>query len=122
MSLTNELNCRVELFARQAEKTALGDTTFAYRSQGLLWAAIRPIGAAGTMTGGQETALPGDTTQVSVHHSITLRANALPHPAEDMYLIYKGVRYNVDFWRPHYRHPDRVELICTMEVPGCRMG
>lgn len=121
MSLTNDLTCRVVLYARQQVTTALGDKDYAYVPQGGVWAKITPIGGTGTATGGRTAELAGDMAQIGVLHSITLRANALPHPADDMYLTYKGQRYNVKFWRPHYRRPDRVELICEMEVPGCQM-
>lgn len=109
MSLTNDLNCRVMLFARQQVITALGDIDFDYIPQGQVWAKIVP-------TGGSVATQPGDMTQAQLKHTITIRANALPHPAEDMYLIYKGHRYNVEYWRPHYKHPDRVELICMMQT------
>lgn len=116
MSLTNELSCRAALYARQKTTTELGEETFDYVLQGFVWAKIMPLGRAGALTGGVRDDLPGEVTASAMRHSIVLRANALPHPAEDMYLVYKGVRYNVDFWRPHYRRPDRIELICTMEV------
>lgn len=112
MSLTNDLNCRVTLYARQQVTTALGDTDFDYVPQGQVWAKIVPS----TAQGGNTQALPGDMAQVGIRHIVTIRANALPHPAEDMYLTYKGHRYNVEYWQPHYKHPDRVELICTMET------
>lgn len=108
MSLTNDLTCRITLYARQQVTTALGDTSFDYVPQGQVWAQIQ-------VTGGNTQALPGDMQQARLAHSIIIRANALPHPADDMYAVYQGHRYNVEYWRPHYKHPDRVELICTME-------
>ncbi|EOQ38311.1 head-tail adaptor protein [Butyricicoccus pullicaecorum] len=109
MSLTNDLTCRVTLYARQQVTTALGDTDFDYVPQGQVWAKILP-------TGGKVANLSGDMQQAQLSHTVTIRANALPHPAEDMYLTYKGHRYNVEYWQPHYKHPDRVELICMMET------
>lgn len=112
MSLTNDLTCRVTLYARQQVTTALGDTAFDYVPQGQVWAKIVPS----TAQGSNAQSLPGDMAQVGIRHIVTIRANALPYPAEDMYLTYKGHRYNVEYWRPHYKRPDRVELICMMET------
>lgn len=108
MSLTNDLNCRVMLYARQQVKTALGDLSFDYVAQGKIWAQIK-------VTGGKVEAVPGGMRQAKLAHSIIIRANALPHPADDMYVVYKGHRYDVDYWRPYYKAPDRVELVCTMD-------
>lgn len=109
MSLTNDLNCRVMLYARQQVTTALGDIDFDYIPQGQVWAKIVP-------TGGAVATQPGDMTQAQLKHTITIRANALPNVQEDMFVVHKNRRYNVDTWRPHYKMPDRVELLCTMEV------
>ena len=109
MSLTNDLNCRVMLYARQQVTTALGDIDFDYIPQGQVWANIVP-------TGGSVATQPGDMTQAQLKHTITIRANALPNVQEDMFVVHKNRRYNVDTWRPHYKRPDRVELLCTMEV------
>lgn len=109
MSLTNDLNCRVALYARHEVQTPLGDADFQPQLQCMCWAKIVP-------TGGTVATQPGDMTQAQLKHTITIRANALPNVREDMFIVHKGRRYNVDTWRPHYKMPDRVELLCTMEV------
>lgn len=114
MSLTNDLNCRVTIWARQSTDTAYGDTDLVHAPLCEVWAQIRPHGGLGRATGGNVTPMPGEMQEPYLRHSIIIRANALPSVTTDMYVTYQGRRYNVDFWRPHYQRNDRVELICTM--------
>lgn len=114
MSLTNDLNCRVTVWTPEQVTDEYGDTTYRPTPLCQVWAQILTHGGTARATGGVVSQLPGDMHEPMMRHSIIIRANALPHIAAGMYVTYKGMRYNVDFWRPHYKHNDRVELVCTM--------
>ena len=116
MSLTNDLNCRVTIWARTNVTTDFGETDFIHAPLCEAWAQILPHGGAGRATGGNVTPMPADMREPYMRHSIILRANALPDCTTDMYVTYRGRRYDVDYWRPHYQRNDRVELICTMVI------
>lgn len=109
MSLTNELNCRIAVYKQTLNKTEFGDIKPKPELYRKVWASIR-------VTGGNLSTQPADMTQAKLAHSIIVRANALPEIAEDMFIIYQNHRYSIDTWRPHYLHPDRLELICTMDT------
>lgn len=108
MSLTNDLNLRIAVYKTELHKTELGDIKPQYQLYKKVWASIRT-------TGSNLATQPADMTQAKLAHSIIVRANALPEIAEDMFFVYKDRRYNIDTWRPHYMHPDRLEIICTMD-------
>lgn len=112
MSLSNDLNCRVAIYTRHAQTTQLGDTDFINQFRGFYWAKIVPI-----MSNSKNiVAMPGDMQVASLRHIITVRANVMANVDEDMFVVYKNRRYNVDTWRYHYKSSAKIELICTMEA------
>ena len=108
LSLTNDLNLRIAVYKPTLKKTDLGDNKPTVELYKKVWASIRT-------TGSSLSTQPADMTQAKLAHSIIVRANALSEIAEDMFFVYKDRRYNIDTWRPHYMHPDRLEIICTMD-------
>lgn len=108
MSLTNDLNLRIAVYKPTLKKTGLGDNKPTVELYKKVWASIRT-------TGSSLSTQPADMTQAKLVHSVIVRANALPELAEEMFIVYKNRRYNIDTWLPHYKHPDRLEILCTMD-------
>lgn len=108
MSLTNDLKLRIAVYKTELHKTELGDIKPKTELYKKVWASIRT-------TGSSLSTQPADMTQAKLVHSVIVRANALPELAEEMFIVYKNRRYNIDTWQPHYKHPDRIEIICTMD-------
>lgn len=109
MGLTNDLRHRVTVYARQPLENALGDQDFGYAPVASVWASIR-------VRSGKTEELAGEQERATVTHVVTIRANALPKLSPDMYLLYHGQRYDVQYWQPHYKRPDRVQLLCRLVV------
>ena len=109
MGLTNDLRHRVTIYTRSKLNTEFGETDFGYAPLLSCYAAIRP-------KGGHEEIIEGEMRRANITHVITVRANALPTPQTDAYIMYKDQRYDVLYWQPHYKHNDRVELMCRMVV------
>lgn len=109
MSLTNDLRHRVTVYTKQQQTTALGDMDFGYAPFAAIWAGIVP------KTGKTEE-IAGEQKRAAVTHVVTIRANALPDLNVDMYLMSRGQRYDVEYWQPHYKRPDRVQLMCRLVV------
>lgn len=115
MSLTNDLNCRVKVYARQPFLSEYGDTDFKDTLLCEIWAQILPHGGLGRATGGKMVSLPAGMQESKLQHSVIVRAGTIPAISTDLYITYKGARYNVDFIRPYYKSRDRLEMVCTME-------
>lgn len=74
-----------------------------------VWSEIIPIG--GSLAAGQ-----GDTIYSKVTHRITIRDKSIPDLSNDMYFIYNGLRYDINFFQPNYKYKDAIEIMCTLVI------
>lgn len=105
--LLERLRNRIDVFARVETQTEFGEITFDYSKISTIWAEI-------VSTTGKENTIKGDSIQVSVTHKITVRNRAIKEPRNDMYFMFKGQKYEILYFMPHYRKNDLIEFYCKL--------
>lgn len=107
--ILERLRHRIGVFSKVEGKTEFGEVTYDYEKVSSVWAEIVP-------TTGKENTIKGDSIQVSVTHKITVRNGAIKEPRNDMYFIFKGQKYEVLYFMPHYRRNDLIEFYCKLII------
>lgn len=109
--ILERLRRRVDVFSKAECKTEFGELTYKYDKTSTVWAEITP-------TSGRENSLDGNSIQASITHKITVRNGAIKKPRNDMYFMFKGQRYEVMYFMPHYRRNDLIEFYCKLIIEG----
>ena len=109
--ILERLRHRVGIYTKAERMTEFGELTYSYEKSQTVWAEITPAS-------GRENTMKGDSAQVSVTHKITVRSGAIKKPRNDMFFEYKGQRYEVMYFTPHYRRNDLVEFYCKLKLEG----
>lgn len=109
MALLNDLRYRVTVYGKQKTTNALGEVSYDYAPLRTVWAGI-------TITNGTVQTIPGDMERAQVSHRFTFRAGAMSDLTTDMYFLFRGQRYDVQWWQPHYKNLDRIEVLCSLVV------
>lgn len=107
--ILERLRHRVDVFSKSESKTEFGELTYLYERTQTVWAEITP-------TSGRENTIPGKSIQESITHKITVRNGAIKKPRNDMYFVFKGQRYEVMYFMPHYRRNDLIEFYCKLII------
>lgn len=107
-ALAEKLTCRVQLYGRtDTKENALEETDYKYGVIREMWAEIVPLSVS-------EREIQGVETYGEYTHRITVRS---PCPlSTDMYIVWKGKRFNIKSFEPHYRRKDRVIIMASLEV------
>lgn len=105
------LRHKIDVFSKSESKTEFGETTYKYEKLSSVWAEITP-------KTGRESTLDGNSIQTSVTHKITVRNKAVKEPRNDMYFEFKGQRYEVLYFMPHYKKNDLIEFYCKLIIEG----
>lgn len=111
MGLSSRLNCRIQFWGKMPFINDLGESDFRYEPLKTAWAEVIPTG--GSDRGGQ-----GGTVYAEVTHKITVRTGTVPELTNDMYVTFRGQRYDVKYSIPNYKQRDRVEIYCSLVVDG----
>lgn len=109
MDTLERLRHRVDVFSKAESKTELGELTYDYKKLSSVWAEITP-------KTGRENHIDGDSIQVSVTHKITVRNASIKEPRNDMYFVFRGQRYEVLYFMPHYKKNDLIEFYCKLII------
>lgn len=104
----DSLNNRIDVYGKTSITNELGELDYSYDKIKSIWANIKPT------TGTVKTTL-GDILQVDMKYKITIRNNSLKELTNDMYFMYKGQKYNIDYSIPNFKYNDSIEIYCTME-------
>ena len=106
--LVERLTNKVEVWGNVPCKNELGEVDYETQKIKSIWAEIKPIsGSVKTVT--------GDIIQVDMKYKLTIRANAIKELKNDMFFVYKGQKYNIDYSIPNFKYKDSVEIYCTLE-------
>ena len=108
MSLTNDLKHRLTVFNNQPFINDIGETDYQYAPDGTIWGAL-------TVVSGRTETLPGETERAAVTHKLTIRPRAC-RLTTATYFEYQGQRYDVQYWQPHYKRRDRLEVFLRLVV------
>jgi len=109
VNIPERLKNRIDIYAKRENKTEFGELTYNYEKTASVWAEITP-------KTGKENTLDGNSIQVSVTHKVTVRNGSIKEPRNDMYFVFKGQRYEVLYFMPHYRHNDLIEFYCKLII------
>lgn len=108
-TLSSSLSCFVSLYGR-GEKTEneLDERDYEYVKIRDMWAQIVPARAI-------ERDLSSGESYLDYTHKITVRAPC--RLSTDMYILYRGKRFDIISWDWHYKRRDRV-IITAREAEG----
>ena len=103
------LRHRIDVYSKADAETEFGEQSYDYAKLCSVWAEIVP-------SSGRENTLPGKSVQAAVTHKITTRMGAIKEPRNDMYFVFKGQRYEVLYFMPHYKRNDLVEYYTKLFI------
>ena len=107
-NLSRRLCNKIEVWGSVECENELGEKDYYFQNIKSIWAEIKPVnGAIKTIT--------GDIIQVDMKYKITIRSNSIRELNNNMYFIYQGQRYNIDYSIPNFKSKDRIEIYCTLE-------
>ena len=107
-NLSRRLCNKVEVWSNVEYENELGEKDYSQQKIKSIWAEIKPVnGAIKTIT--------GDIIQVDMKYKITIRSNSIRELKNNMYFIYQGQRYNIDYSIPNFKYKDSIEIYCTLE-------
>ena len=104
----NSLNNRIDVYSKQQIENELGELDYDYSKLKTIWASIKPT------TGNFKTG-DGNIIQVDVKFKITIRTDSLKELTNDMYFIYQGKKYSVDYYIQNFEKKDSTDIYCTVE-------
>ena len=108
MSLTNDLKHRLTVYNKQPFTNDIGETDYKYAPDGTIWGAL-------TVVSGRTETLPGETERAAVTHKLTIRPRSCKLTTAT-YFEYQGQRYDVQYWQPHYKRRDRLEVFLRLVI------
>ena len=103
------LRNRVEVYGKIEDENELGEKSYSYGVLKKIWAKI-------VVVNGTTQQFQGNTIRAEITHKIVIRSNALSEITNDMYFIYKGLRYDIKYYDPNYKHGDSIEIMCSLVV------
>lgn len=107
----SNLKNKVEVWNKVKIKNKLGEDDYEYQKiKDPLWCNIIPQNISGSTTATQE-----GNKESYVNQRIRCRKKSLT-PTKTMYFIYKGLRYDVDFFQPDYKNDDFWEIMCKIRM------
>ncbi len=105
------LKNRVEVFEKAQTENEFGQMSYTYNRLGFIWAEILPT------RGGIEK-MEGETIRTNITHKIIVRRNAIKEPHNEMYFIYRGQKYDVQYFMFHYQKNHTIEFYCKLTIEG----
>lgn len=108
-NLSRRLNCFVDVYKKIKYDNDYTEEDYKWDKLKSVWSEIIPTG--GSLATGQ-----GDTIYAKVTHKITIRDRSIPNLSNDMYFMYKGLRYDINFFQPNYKYKDAIEIMCTLVI------
>lgn len=108
-SLSIRLRNRIDVYGKKPITNELDEEDFEFGKIKSIWSEIIPTG--GSLKTGE-----GNTIYASVTHKITVRSKAIPNLTNDMYFMYKGQRFDINFFQLHYKFNDCIEIMCNLVV------
>lgn len=108
-NLSRRLTNRIELWGNIECENELGEKDFKQGKIKSIWAEIKCV------TGSVKTST-GEVLITNMKYKFTIRSNAISEIKNDMFFMYKGQRYDIDYSIPNFKYKDSIELYCTLEV------
>lgn len=109
INLSEKLNCRIDVYAKQEIKNLLGETDYTYCRIKSIWANIKP-------QGGRELDGQGNTIYAEISHKFIVRAKSISGLTNDMFFLFQGQKYEIKYFYPNYLLKNQVEIYCRLVV------
>lgn len=109
MNLASDLNCRIDVYGKVETTNVLNEKEYDYAKLKSVWASVIP----------QNGGMQGSDVNVkyaNVSHKIKLRKNAISDLCSDMYFLFQGQRYDIEYFNPNYKNRDIIEIFCNLVV------
>lgn len=103
--IINSLNHRVDIYSKTEVKNELGEVDYEYRKLKTVWAEIRP--QTGSLQQQQ-----ADTILANVTHKVIVRYDGCKDLNNDMYIMYRGKRFDIKYILNPYFSNETLELFC----------
>lgn len=106
--LVNRLSNRIDVYDKTKSLDTLNETTYKWNKIKSVWAEILPY------RGDAKT--EGEATISEVTYKITIRVNSISNLNDQMYFKYKGMRFDIVYFHPHFKERNLIEIVCTVIV------
>jgi len=100
-----ELRHRIEIWGRKKVENELGETDYINTKINTIWAAIIPQTA-------KLQSAPADTILSNTTHKIIVRYSAGKDIKQDMYILFKGHRFDIKYILNPYFKNETLEIFC----------
>jgi len=107
--MSSRLNCRIDVYGKVETTNDLKEKEYSYDKIKSVWAEVVP-------QGGNLQRSEANTKYANVSHKITIRKNAIKDLSNDMYFMFNGQRYDIEYSMPFYKYNDRIEIFCNLVV------
>lgn len=108
-ALTDVLNKRADVYSGTSITNELGESDLIYSKLKTVWCAI-------TFLSGLTTNGKANDVDLTVKCRFTIRKNSITNLTNDMYFMFEGQKYNIDYVLPNFKLRDRLEVYCSLVV------
>lgn len=112
-NITGKLKHRVDVYARKEFTDEVGAIKYRYEKVKSIWCMITPI--LGERIRAIKKDKTGGMVKISETIKFTCRINAIT-VSQDMYLMYKGQRYDVDYAVPYFKDMQLQEIYTQLKI------
>lgn len=105
--LSNRLRNQVDLYGKIKIENELGEVDYDFAKIKSIWAEITP-------QTGRTVTVVGNVEYEEVTYKFVVRAGAIPKIENSMYFMFKGQRYDINYFNPNYKYRDTIEIICKL--------
>jgi SPP1 family predicted phage head-tail adaptor len=109
MNMSSRLNCRIDVYGKVKVINNLNENEYKYDILKSVWADVIP-------QNGNLQSSEVNVRYANVSHKITVRKNAIPNISNDMYFVFQGQRYDIEYFNPNYKYNDRIDVFCNLVV------
>ncbi len=109
--MIERLRNRLDIFGKTEKENEFGELTFSYEKIKSVWGEIVPL-----KSGNMEEKVTGEALRSKTSHKVTIRKGAIKNITPDMYFMFKGQKYEIMYFMPHYQKNDIVEIYCKLVI------
>lgn len=100
---------RLEVWGNVAFENELAEKDYKPEKIKSIWCEIIPItGYTQNKEGGQDNSV--------TKFKIKVRDKAIINLSKDMFFMFKGQKYDIDYFIPNFKTRNEIEIFCTLEV------
>lgn len=112
-NLSGKLKHKIDIYGKMSYTDELGSKNYRYEKVKSVWAAIVPI--LGERARAIKAEKKGNTVKISETIKFIMRINAII-VEPDMYFIYRGQRYDVDYAVPYFKDMQYQEVYTQLVI------